>query len=302
MCSSSGRSACSRCSATGSAEASASVIFTIEQTGERIEVFTTRPTPCGVSPSSSSRSIIPRSSGWQLGGTWEVEPMIGRARRASMTDRAGGRRHEEGAFLGVHAVNPVNDERVPVFAAPYVLMEYGTGAIMAVPAHDERDFAFARSFAAGSGGDPTGGRRPGRPRHHDGGDAARRRHGRQQPFDGAVPGVDREGDRLARAGRPGEAAVHFRLGTGWSRGSGSGGSDPDRALSVVRRGGRARRRAAGAASEADLRLGGESPLAPPDVEARRLPELRRRGDARHRHDGHVRRLELVPVPLLLAGL
>ena len=41
-------------------------------------------------------------------------------------------------------MNPVNGERVPCFVAPYVLMEYGTGAIMAVPAHDERDFAFAR--------------------------------------------------------------------------------------------------------------------------------------------------------------
>ena len=44
----------------------------------------------------------------------------------------------------MHAINPVNGERIPCFVAPYVLMEYGTGAIMAVPAHDERDFAFAR--------------------------------------------------------------------------------------------------------------------------------------------------------------
>src|SRR4029078_10130494 len=52
---------------------------------------------------------------------------------------------KEGVFLGVHAVNPVNGERIPCFAAPYVLMGYGTGAIMAVPAHDERAFAFARA-------------------------------------------------------------------------------------------------------------------------------------------------------------
>src|SRR3546814_9382498 len=49
-------------------------------------------------------------------------------------------------FTGAYAINSVNDEKIPVWISDYVLMTYGTGAIMAVPAHDERDFAFARAF------------------------------------------------------------------------------------------------------------------------------------------------------------
>ena len=55
-------------------------------------------------------------------------------------------RPKTGVFLGVHATNPVNGEKIPVYAADYVLAEYGTGAIMAVPAHDQRDLDFARTF------------------------------------------------------------------------------------------------------------------------------------------------------------
>jgi len=47
------------------------------------------------------------------------------------------------SFLGKYAVNPFNGEKIPIYAGDYVLTEYGTGAIMAVPAHDERDYAFA---------------------------------------------------------------------------------------------------------------------------------------------------------------
>ena len=51
---------------------------------------------------------------------------------------------KDGVFSGAYAINPVNGETIPIWIADYVLMEYGTGAIMAVPTHDQRDFLFAR--------------------------------------------------------------------------------------------------------------------------------------------------------------
>jgi leucyl-tRNA synthetase len=69
------------------------------------------------------------------------------ARNRSDIDRQAARGEKTGAPLGVTAVNPVNGERIPVWTADYVLMGYGTGAIMAVPAHDERDFEFATRFS-----------------------------------------------------------------------------------------------------------------------------------------------------------
>ncbi len=123
----------------------ARVVFTIEETGEEIPVFTTRPdTLWGVTffVFSVEHPAVRRLA--ELGGTLgELEPLIETARANSLASREEADT-KDGIALGVHAVNPVNGERVPCFAAPYVLMEYGTGAIMAVPAHDERDFAFAR--------------------------------------------------------------------------------------------------------------------------------------------------------------
>ena len=124
----------------------AEVTFTIEETGEDVTVFTTRPdTLWGATffVFSIEHAAVRRLA--EVGGTWsEVEPLVRRAEQTSLADREAADT-KEGAPLGVHAINPVNGERIPCFAAPYVLMGYGTGAIMGVPAHDERDFAFARA-------------------------------------------------------------------------------------------------------------------------------------------------------------
>ncbi|NIN65380.1 MAG: class I tRNA ligase family protein, partial [Anaerolineae bacterium] len=59
-------------------------------------------------------------------------------------DRLSAEIEKEGVFIGSYAINPMNGERMPIYVADYVLMTYGTGAIMGVPAHDIRDFAFAK--------------------------------------------------------------------------------------------------------------------------------------------------------------
>ncbi|HEY6566654.1 MAG TPA: leucine--tRNA ligase [Actinomycetota bacterium] len=124
----------------------ARVTFTIAETGEEIDIYTTRPdTLWGVTffVFAVDHPAVERLA--ELGGTSkQVAPLREKARSTSLVDREAADT-KEGVFLGVHAVNPVNGEQIPVYAAPYVLMGYGTGAIMAVPAHDQRDFDFARA-------------------------------------------------------------------------------------------------------------------------------------------------------------
>ena len=76
----------------------------------------------------------------------EVEAYRSQARRESEIERLSTEKDKTGVFIGAHAVNPVNGAEIPIWISDYVLMGYGTGAIMAVPAHDERDFAFATTF------------------------------------------------------------------------------------------------------------------------------------------------------------
>ena len=75
----------------------------------------------------------------------EVDAYVQGVKMASDLDRTS-RAEKTGVFIGAYAINPVNDERIPIWISDYVLMGYGTGAIMAVPAHDERDYEFAKKF------------------------------------------------------------------------------------------------------------------------------------------------------------
>ena len=76
----------------------------------------------------------------------EVEAYIEQARRQTDVERQSTEKEKTGVWIGAYAVNPVNGEKIPIWIADYVLVTYGTGAIMAVPAHDERDFAFALKY------------------------------------------------------------------------------------------------------------------------------------------------------------
>jgi leucyl-tRNA synthetase len=125
----------------------AEVLFRIDELGVDVPVFTTRPDTL-------------------FGATFFVlapeHPLVeqlaerspGPAELREYVRKAGAKRGEEraaaeektGVFTGFTATNPVNGEQIPIWVADYVLMDYGTGAIMAVPAHDERDFAFAQRF------------------------------------------------------------------------------------------------------------------------------------------------------------
>jgi leucyl-tRNA synthetase len=124
----------------------AKVTFRIAETGDAIEVFTTRPdTLWGVTffVLAPEHPDVTRLA--EVGGTLaDVQPLLDRLQGTPLTNREQAE-SRDGIALGVHATNPVNGEAIPVFVAPYVLMEYGTGAVMGVPAHDQRDFEFARA-------------------------------------------------------------------------------------------------------------------------------------------------------------
>jgi len=125
----------------------AMVDFAIEGRDAPVTVFTTRPdtlygaTFMVVAPDAelASELVTPERRA-------EFEAYLERTKPATEIERQSSERPKTGVFLGRYAVNPVNGARMPMWAADYVLSEYGTGAIMAVPAHDQRDLDFARVY------------------------------------------------------------------------------------------------------------------------------------------------------------
>jgi len=125
----------------------ARVDFRLED-GTPLPIFTTRPdTLWGV----TFMSLAPEHPliAKLVAGTEREKEVLAfseRARRQGTVARSDAAVEKEGVWTGAYCVNPVNGERVPLWVANYALMEYGTGAVMAVPAHDQRDFEFARKY------------------------------------------------------------------------------------------------------------------------------------------------------------
>lgn len=125
----------------------AEVHFDIANTDKGLTVFTTRPdtlfgaTYAVLAPEHPyvKEIVTPDQQS-------AIEAYLQEAEKKSDLERTDLAKGKTGVFTGAYAINPVNDEKLPIWIADYVLMSYGSGAIMAVPAHDERDYEFARTF------------------------------------------------------------------------------------------------------------------------------------------------------------
>jgi len=125
----------------------AEIEFKIDGSEEKFTVFTTRPdTLFGVTyvVLAPEHELVERITTDEHKD--EVKKYVESVRNLSEIERTSAAKEKTGVFTGAYAINPVNGEKVPVWIADYVLSSYGTGAVMAVPAHDERDFEFAKKF------------------------------------------------------------------------------------------------------------------------------------------------------------
>ncbi len=125
----------------------ADVDFKVDGFNESIRVFTTRPdtlfgaTYMVLAPELEVVDLITTNEQKE-----KVKKYREEAARKSDLDRTDLAKEKTGVFTGAYAINPVNDEKIPIWISDYVLISYGTGAIMSVPAHDERDYEFAKKF------------------------------------------------------------------------------------------------------------------------------------------------------------
>lgn len=126
----------------------AEITFSIENIEERISVFTTRPdTVFGVSylvfapEHPLVEKLIEHSSNKE-----KINKFIKEMQGQSEIDRTSIESEKIGLFIDAYAINPINNKQIPILIANYVLMDYGTGAVMGVPAHDQRDFDFAKKY------------------------------------------------------------------------------------------------------------------------------------------------------------
>ncbi|MFQ6608517.1 MAG: leucine--tRNA ligase, partial [Fidelibacterota bacterium] len=125
----------------------ANVKFPLPLIDEEVTVFTTRPdTLFGVTYMvlAPEHPWVPRLTSPEK--SKQVTDYIEKASRKSDLDRIELAKEKSGVFLGTYAINPVNEREIPIWISDYVMMSYGTGAIMAVPGHDQRDWEFAHTF------------------------------------------------------------------------------------------------------------------------------------------------------------
>jgi len=128
----------------------ADVNFVIEGRSEPVTIYTTRPDTLFGATFFVVAADSDLANELVAGSTPDVQEAfaayVDKVKQASDIERLATDRPKTGVFLGRYAVNPVNDERLPIYASDYVLSDYGHGAIMAVPAHDQRDLDFAKAF------------------------------------------------------------------------------------------------------------------------------------------------------------
>jgi len=121
--------------------------FQVADSGDKVRVFTTR---ADTLFGATFMSLAPEHPMVERlvtdGQRTSVEAFLGKVRRQDKVLRTSDELEKEGVFTGSYCLNPVTEERIPVYLANFVLMDYGTGAVMAVPTHDQRDFEFAKKY------------------------------------------------------------------------------------------------------------------------------------------------------------